>query len=966
MSKKIVLIDGHSILNRAFYGVPDLSNSEGLHTNAVYGFLNIMLKILEEEKPEYLAVAFDVNEPTFRHKMYKEYKGTRKPMPEELREQVPVIQEVLKAMGVPVIRQGGYEADDILGTLAKKAQSEGMEVSLVSGDRDLLQLASDKILIRIPKTKRGGTEIENYHTEDVVEKYGITPEQVIDMKGLMGDTADNIPGVPGIGEKTAGKILAAFPTIEEAYERIEEVEPKRARELLRANKELAILSKELATIKTDCEVEFSFEAAEYENLFTKEAFEWIKKLELKSLEKRFDEEVRSGAAKEEVSFERLITEKEVNSFIEGLFAAKPTVVSVGFLGDEWSNAGAVQKKTKKKEARQMNLVFDEEDFSLSVGEEEKEKEAEYPFLGLSISYRNRENVTGCMFCSEELKAVFLLEQFKKVEEKTECIVLSDWKNCMHLTTPVERLSVGKTAPSQKAFPDDTFEEVETLFHKVFDVSIGAYLLNPLQDSYHVDDIAHSFFSQTILSYEDCFGKKRLDELWHETEYQEFVKGTTKKGEQVEKLVQYLGNLSYIPLLSYEEVKKGLEEKKMDSLMKEIEMPTAYYLYQMEREGVHADKDALVSMSKLLEEKMLALESDIYDIAGEEFNINSPKQLGVILFEKMKLPFGKKTKTGYSTSADILEKLKNEDPIVAKVLDYRQVSKLKSTYADGLPVFIEEDERIHGKFNQTITATGRISSTDPNLQNIPIRMELGREIRKVFQPKEGCVFLDADYSQIELRVLAHMSKDQDLIDAYLKHQDIHRSTASKVFHTPYEEVTELQRRNAKAVNFGIVYGISSFGLSQDLNIPKKEAQAYIDQYFATYPAVKEFIDGLVSQAKKHGYSETMFGRRRPMPEITSSNFARRSFGERVAMNAPIQGTAADIIKAAMIRVAGRLKKENLQSKIVLQVLDELLVEALEEEKEQVKQILLEEMPKAVTLSVPLEVEVMEGMDWKQAH
>ena len=545
-------------------------------------------------------------------------------------------------------------------------------------------------------------------------------------------------------------------------------------------------------------------------------------------------------------------------------------------------------------------------------------------------------------------------------------MLSDWKNCMHLTTPVERLAVGKTAPSQKAFPDADFEEVKQLFRKVFDVSIGAYLLNPLQESYRVDDLARSFSNQTVLSYEDCFGKKRLEELWQETEYQEFVKGIKKEEGQQEQWIQYLGNLSYIPLLSYDEVRKGLEEKKMESLMKEIEMPTAYYLYQMEREGVHADKDALVSMSKLLEEKVLALESDIYDLAGEEFNINSPKQLGVILFEKLKLPFAKKTKTGYSTSADILEKLKNEDPIVAKVLDYRQVSKLKSTYADGLPVFIEEDERIHGKFNQTITATGRISSTDPNLQNIPIRMELGREIRKVFQPKEGCVFLDADYSQIELRVLAHMSGDQDLINAYLNHQDIHRSTASKVFHTPYEEVTELQRRNAKAVNFGIVYGISAFGLSQDLNIPKKEAQAYIDQYFAMYPAVKQFIDGLVAKAKKHGYSETMFGRRRPMPEIASSNFVQRSFGERVAMNAPIQGTAADIIKVAMIRVAGRLKKEKLESKIVLQVHDELLVEAVEKEKEQVKQILLEEMPNAVTLSVPLEVEVMEGMDWKQAH
>ena len=978
MREKIVLIDGHSILNRAFYGVPDLSNSQGLHTNAVFGFLNIMFKILEEEKPDYLMVAFDVKEPTFRHKMYAEYKGTRKPMPKELLEQVPVIQEVLRAMDVPVILQGGYEADDILGTIAKKAQAEGIEVSLVSGDRDLLQLASDWILIRIPKTKRSGTEIENYHAEDVVEKYGITPGQVIDMKGLMGDSADNIPGVPGIGEKTAGKILAVFPTIEEAYERIEEVEPKRARELLRANKELAFLSKKLATIKTDCDVEFSFEAAKYENLFTEEAFEWIKKLELKSLEKRFDAETRSGAAIKEASFERLMAEKEVISFVDKLVAEEPSVVAVGFLGDEWSNAGAVQKKTKKKKAGQMNLVFDEKDLSLSVGEEEGQ--VEYPFLGISISYfvkeaggnggsawgHSQETVTGCMFCSDELEDAFLLEQFLKIEEAAGCIVLADWKNCMHLTAPVEPLSVFKAAPSQKAFPDSTVQELETLFTKVFDISIGAYLLNPLQDAYHVDDIARSFTNQTVLSYEECFGKKRLGEFYKEPEYQEFVKGKKKEEGNGDKLIRYLGNLSYVPLMAYGKVRDGLVEKGMEPLMREIEMPTAYYLYQMEREGVHADKEALVSMSKLLEEKVLALESDIYDLAGEEFNINSPKQLGVILFEKLKLPFAKKTKTGYSTSADILEKLKNEDPIVAKVLDYRQVSKLKSTYADGLPVFIEPDERIHGKFNQTITATGRISSTEPNLQNIPIRMELGREIRKVFQPKEGCVFLDADYSQIELRVLAHMSGDQDLIDAYLNHQDIHRSTASKVFHTPYGEVTELQRRNAKAVNFGIVYGISAFGLSQDLNIPKKEAQEYIDQYFATYPAVKQFIDGLVSKAKEHGYSETMFGRKRPMPELASSNFVQRSFGERVAMNAPIQGTAADIIKAAMIRVASRLKKENLKSKIVLQVHDELLVEALLEEKEQVKQILLEEMPKAVTLSVPLEVEVREGMDWKQAH
>lgn len=965
MSEKIVLIDGHSILNRAFYGIPDLTNSQGLHTNAVYGFLNIMLKILEEEKPDYLTVAFDVKEPTFRHKMYSEYKGTRKPMPEELRQQVPVIQDVLRAMKVPVIMQGGYEADDILGTIATTAEAEGKEVSLVSGDRDLLQLASDKILVRIPKTKKSGTEIEDYHTAEVVEKYGITPKQVIDMKGLMGDTADNIPGVPGVGEKTAGKILAAFPTLEEAYENIEQVEPKRARELLRANKELAFLSKELATIKTDCPIAFSFEEARYEDLFTEEAFEWIKKLELKSLEKRFDAAIRSQGTEAEGKILCLSQKKEVTEFVEGLLSVAPKIVAVGFLGDEWSNSGAVLKKTKKKSGGQMNLVFDEESMSLSIGEEE-EKETEYPFMGLSITYQAEETVTACMFHSEVLEAAFLLEMVRKLGKKIPHIALLDWKNVMHLTTPIEQLAVGKQAPCQKAFSDETVEETKKLFSQIFDVAIGAYLINPLKDSYGIDDIARDFLGITIPSYEDCFGKQRLSELAQEAAYQEFVRDTEKKSELGEKLIRYLGNLSYITLLAADEIKDELVNRQMDQLLEEVEMPTAYYLYQMEREGVQADRKELVQMSKLLEEKVAALETDIYDLAGEEFNINSPKQLGVILFEKMKLPFAKKTKTGYSTSADILEKLKNEDPIVAKILDYRQVSKLKSTYADGLPVFIEPDERIHGKFNQMITATGRISSTDPNLQNIPIRMELGREIRKVFKPKEGCVFLDADYSQIELRVLAHMSGDSGMIEAYLENQDIHRSTASKVFHTPYEEVSDLQRRNAKAVNFGIVYGISSFGLSQDLNIPKKEAQAYIDQYFAMYPAVKQFIDELVEKAKKLGYSETMFGRKRPLPEITSSNFVQRSFGERVAMNAPIQGTAADIIKIAMIRVANRLKAENLKSRIVLQVHDELLVETLETEKELVKQILLEEMPKAVELSVPLEVEVLEGRDWKEAH
>lgn len=965
MSEKIVLIDGHSILNRAFYGVPDLTNSEGLHTNAVYGFLNIMLKILEEENPGYLAVAFDRKEPTFRHKRYKEYKGTRKPMPEELRQQVPVIQEVLSAMGVPVVTQAGIEADDILGTIAINAQREGMEVSLVSGDRDLLQLASDKILIRVPKTKRNGTEIENYHGEEVVEKYGVTPAQIIDMKGLMGDSSDNIPGVPGVGEKTAVKILTAFPTLEDAYERIEEVEPKRARELLRANRDLAFLSKELATIKTDCDVPFSFEEAKYGNIFTEEAYGWVKKLELKSLEKKFGAEVVSAATTVEAEFTTVVEKKLAEEHIQVLLREKPDRVGVGFLADEWSNGGAVKKKASKKSAAQLSLVLDEDDLSLSVGEEAEEgAEPEYDFLGMSLAYQGESSVVLCFLVNEELSGEELLSLYRQVEGAVPEVDVLDWKDVMHHTTPVEPLLEGKEPPNQNAFLDDSQEQREALFGKVFDVSIAAYLLNPLKNSYHVEDIARDYLGTTVASFQEVFGKNRLAEFGRGQEFQEFL--AHPDGESGKSLVAYLGNLAYVPVMAAASLKEELEREGMLSLMEEIEMPTAYYLYQMERVGVQVEKKELEEISKMLESKVLALETDIYDLAGEEFNINSPKQLGVILFEKMKLPFAKKTKTGYSTSAEILEKLRNEDPIVAKILDYRQVSKLKSTYADGLPVFIEADRRIHGKFNQTITATGRISSTEPNLQNIPIRMELGREIRKVFQPREGCVFLDADYSQIELRVLAHMAGDEEMIAAYRNGQDIHRSTAAKVFHTPFDQVTDLQRRNAKAVNFGIVYGISSFGLSQDLNIPKKEAQEYIDQYFAMYPAVKAFIDQLVADAKEKKYAETLFHRKRPVPELASGNFMQRSFGERVAMNSPIQGTAADMIKLAMIRVAGRLKRENLQAKIVLQVHDELLVETPMEEREQVRRILLEEMPKVMELSVPLEVEVSEGSNWKEAH
>ncbi len=938
MSGKIVLIDGHSILNRAFYGVPDLTNSEGMHTNAVYGFLNIMFKILEQEKPEYLTVAFDVKKPTFRHEMYPEYKGTRKGMPDELREQVPVIQEVLKAMGVCIVMQGGYEADDILGTIARKAEKEGKEVTLVSGDRDLLQLASDKIKISIPKTKKGGSEVEEYHTQEVIDKYSVTPAQIIDLKGLMGDTADNIPGVPGVGEKTAVKILAEFPSVEEAYENIDNVMPKRAQNLLRENKELAILSKKLATIKTDCDIDYEFEMAVLKNLFTPEAFEWVKKLELKSIIKKFDSSVVSEATVKPQNFLYLNDKKAVKDFVAGIIAANPELIGVSFAGDEWSNSG-VEKKKKKKSGAQLSFIFDNEDV---IGADCDEEESEHNFVSAAFAYQDKDKyVTGCVLVSDEITGDFIVEQYKKLSRKIKNIALFDLKNTMHLVP--------------KAFDGEAFN----ICRQIRDVKIGAYLLNPLKDSYFVDDIARDYLGMTIKSYAERFEKKKLNDV-----YKEVIQHSS--AEAAKALSEYAGSMACVACMSWEKIADELNQSGMSGLFDNIEMPTAYYLYQMEKEGVKADRQVLEDMSKLLQEKILALETDIYDLAGEEFNINSPKQLGVILFEKLKLPFAKKTKTGYSTSADILEKLRTEDPIVDKILDYRQLSKLKSTYADGLVVFIEDDKRIHGKFNQTITATGRISSTEPNLQNIPIRMELGRQLRKVFVPKDGYIFLDADYSQIELRVLAHMSGDEELINAYKNGDDIHRSTASKVFHTPFDEVTDIQRRNAKAVNFGIVYGISAFGLSQDLNISKKEADDIIKQYFATYPAIEAFLNKIVDDAKKNGYSETMFGRRRPVPELSSSNFMQKSFGERIAMNSPIQGTAADIIKIAMIRVARRLEREGLKSRIVLQVHDELLVETLISEKEKVKKILVEEMQNAAELKVPLIAEVEEGADWFEAH
>ncbi|MCI9219059.1 MAG: DNA polymerase I [Lachnospiraceae bacterium] len=893
--RKLVLIDGHSILHRAFYGVPDLTNAQGLHTNGVYGFLNIMFRILEEEKPDFLAVAFDVHAPTFRHEMYEAYKGTRKPMPEELREQIPVLKEVLKAMRVTIVEQAGLEADDVLGTLAKKAQAQGIEVALVSGDRDLLQIADAHIKIRIPKTKMGRTEVEDYYPKDVEAAYQVTPAQFIDLKALMGDSSDNVPGVPKVGEKTATELMVQYGSLENIYAHVEEISKKSIRESLIANRELADLSKVLVTIRTDADVSIDYEMSRADGFYTEEAYALLKQLEFRNMLSRFDKEKREDNSDISASFRRLDRKEE-------------------FL----RNLGNIKKNERAglyvaTEGRRLLAV------AVSAGGET------YVYV-----LPARENVQLSFFQETE-------ETLFGDEDEAAC---TEGMKALSGRARIAAFDMKRLYPY---LGQDTTE-------RYFDILIAAYLLNPLKSDYALETIASEYLGLQIPGWAEAFGKQRAEDA--------LVSAP-------DKFAQYCCYGAYVSLKAAEELEKKLVLTGMDKLMTDIEMPLSLVLYDMEKEGVEVRRDELKAYGDALIERIMELEKSIHAQAGAEFNINSPKQLGEVLFETMKLPGGKKTKTGYSTAADVLEKLSEEAPIVRDILEYRQLTKLKSTYADGLAVYIGEDSRIHTNFNQTITATGRISSTEPNLQNIPMRMELGRRIRKVFVPREGCVFMDADYSQIELRVLAHMSGDRQLIEAYHMDQDIHRITASKVFHTPFDEVTDLQRRNAKAVNFGIVYGISSFGLSQDLSISKKEAADYIQQYFATYPGVKEFLDRLVSEAKEKGYITTMFGRRRPVPELSSSNFMQRSFGERVAMNSPIQGTAADIIKIAMIRVWRALREGELKSRLILQVHDELVIETYREEAEQVKRILLENMQEAAKLSVALEVDLHTGDNWYEA-
>lgn len=884
MAEKIMLIDGNSIVNRAFYGVPLLTNGEGRYTNGVYGFLNILFKLLDEEQPDYLAVAFDLHAPTFRHRTFDGYKGTRKGMPEELREQMPLLKEVLQAMHIPIFEQEGFEADDILGTLSALAEKNGIVPVVVSGDRDLLQLAGETLKVRIPKTKGGRTETEDYYAADVQAKYGVTPAEFIDMKALMGDASDNIPGVPGIGEKTAAKIITQYHDIETAIAHAAEIKPKKASENLVAYQEQARLSKFLATIVRDMPLEWDKEALKIGDMFNQTAYELVKRLEFKSMFSRF--EGSASAPKQAEQTYRFVADRE---------GAKEVLAA------------------------------------LKKGE-----------VGYAFVYENEEG-QGLALYQEQLGGVWI--------EASMAFLMQE---LLEIFQPFFADS------AYRKIGHDVKKDIRFLrsygyngFTAEFDTAIGAYILNATGSSYEYDDIAATFLNETYPSQEEVFGKGR-------------TKKTFAALPEAERTA-YGARQAEIFFRARKVMEERLAENEQKSLFYDMEMPLIYVLADMEKYGIKVDKAALLAYQKRLGESLDGMEEEIYALAGEKFNINSPKQLGVILFERLGLKGGKKTKTGYSTAADVLEKLRTAHPIVERILHYRQLAKLKSTYADGLLAVMDaETEKIYSTFNQTITATGRISSTEPNLQNIPVRLELGRELRKIFIPEsaEFC-FLDADYSQIELRVLAHISGDESLIAAFKSNQDIHRMTASQVFHVPFDEVTPLQRSNAKAVNFGIIYGKGAFSLGQDLGISRKEAEEYINAYFARYPKIKTFMEDTIKNGAKNGYVSTLWNRRRNMPELQSSNFMQRAAGERAAMNMPIQGTAADIIKLAMIKVHRALQEGGYRSRLILQVHDELLIEAYKEEKDAVAKILKENMEHAADLLVPLDVDVHEGASWFEA-
>ncbi len=905
---KLVLIDGNSILNRAFYGIMGskmLTTKDGKYTNAVYGFLAILFKVLDDIKPDYIAVAFDLKAPTARHKMYEGYKANRKGMPNELAEQMPIIKEILTDMNITIIEKETYEADDILGTLSKKAEKEGMDVVIVSGDRDTFQLASNKVTIRIPHTKVGKTEVDYFDEEAIIEKYGIKPKQLIEVKGLMGDTSDNIPGVSGIGEKTALELIKKYKTIDGLYKAIDDekddLKPK-TKEKLVNDKEMAYLSRTLGTINREVPLDNKIEDLKIKEWNKEKVTEKFKELNFNRFMERFNLKEKS-------------TESEGIDLSKDLFSTKNIAVSNKYIEEVINKI----KESKK-------IIFS----ILKEKCEDEEKIIRKKITCISI-YIEAENKVFSVSVNNEKQFV---EVFKEVFEGT------DIKKYGH--------DLGEDYVILKQLGI-------TMNAICYDTKISAYDLNPTDSKYTIENLSIQYLNIYLDEYLEKHGvsKQQNRQLDLFTGIEEENNYDRIKNDLYSYLIQKIAEVTY----------KKLEEENLLDLFNNIEMPLVKVLGEMQFNGMPIDKDELIEFGSKLKEQIESLKQDIYMSVGEEFNINSTQQLGKILFEKLKLPVYKKTKTGYSTDSDILEKLLQEHPVIEKILEYRSLVKLNSTYVEGLIPYINaKTQRIHSYFHQTITATGRISSTEPNLQNIPTRVEQGKQIRKAFNTKGGRIFIDADYSQIELRVLAHISKDKHMIDAFKNNEDIHKQAASKVLGIPIEKVTKEQRSEAKAVNFGIVYGISDYGLAQQLGISNKKAKEYIKQYLEKYSGVKAFMDNIVEKAKEEGYVETLFHRRRYIPELKSNNYMIRQFGSRAAMNTPIQGTAADIMKIAMINVFNKLQEEKLDAKPVLQIHDELIIECDEKIKEKVKEILQDCMENAAKLDVPLNVETSEATSW----
>lgn len=878
MEKRLIIIDGNSIINRAFYALPDMSNSEGLKTNAIFGFVRMMFKIIEDYQPTHMSVAFDKKAPTFRHKQYADYKAGRKKMPDELAQQLQPLKDLLDKFNINRLELEGYEADDLIGTVARLGEENDFKVYIVTGDKDAIQLASNKTTTLI--TKKGVGEVEEYDYDSVLERYEMTPTQFIDLKGLMGDKSDNIPGVPGVGEKTGIKLLKQYSTIENLIEHTDELKGS-IKKKIEENKDLALMSKELATIITNVPIEVKLEDLEYGNYNKDDVVEKFKEFGFTSLiTKLLDIEGGETTIKEEIDL-KIEHLDNVEDFIKKAEENKKVIIDI--IGKEG------------------NIL---------------DKRVLYVFLSLDgneIYYVNEDELP-------QIKTLLSNPEIKKhgYDLKEDYILLKPY-------------------------------EIE-LNSMDFDITIAEYLIDSKSStSYECSAIAMKYLTRKIKSKEDLLGKGAKAKKFDEIEFDE--------------LSAYIGDILNTVNGVYPKIEEKLKETEMDGLFYHVEMPLVEVLGSMEYIGMKVDKDQLNELKEKFTTIINELENEIFELAGEPFNINSPKQLGVVLFEKLGLPVIKKTKTGYSTNAEVLEKLRDKHEIIDKITEYRQIVKLNSTYVEGLLKIINpKTGRIHSSFNQTITTTGRISSTEPNMQNIPVKTEMGRDIRKVFVADDNCKLVDADYSQVELRVLAHMSGDENMIDAFKHGEDIHSKTASQIFDVDIKDVTSKQRIEAKAINFGIIYGKTDFGLSQDLNIPVATAKAYIDSYFNKYPKIKEFMDEAVESATETGYATTILNRRRYIPEIKASNFIVRNQGKRFAMNAPIQGSAADIIKVAMVNVYNKLKENNMKSKLILQVHDELIVEAVDEELEMAEKIVREEMENAQSMDVKLDVDLNTGDSW----